>query len=659
MSVDESELSYINPFNRHLKTEDFPLLEVIDKIVNNIPFAAIRLSHGFWEMVEKHFEFYFPDDELITYDSEMQDYYSKHASNRRYFLHKGYSIRLLYLLKETQPSSQFYFCVSDLAWPHGNEIEGTPKRPYAVAKLIKKLMHPELVLFNALWPKLEMLSGRLETFLQALRDKSIILVGPKLVKKFAKGVDLINAEFVYIDPKFARLDHDKTEVELADKLSKSKSQNPVVLFESGNLAAYWTLKLYQKFPQVTFIDLGQVLEIFSLDHLGKRNYGKLFRNDIIEFISNLGKSELICDTPKFTYPRPVLDKKIKGKIAFIEQKHVDETLVSKYLEDSANSNAWANNGPTVRKLKSFVSNLLNLDKNDMSASVTCNCTLSIKIAIQAAMYQEGRPLRWLTSSFGFLSSHLDELRDPTWLDCNKKGFLGFNQIQQQELSSYDGILITNVFGYSQDFSEYVDFAISNDKYLIIDNAAGLLSFSKRSYSPKVFEVVSFHHTKVFGFGEGGLVICHNNQSGTVEKLINFGVKLDNNHLRLGTNAKMSEVSAAYILQRLTTMDQWLHLYQMQAKRIDNIASRAGLQRLLRPIKKKVDVVGHLPFLVNTPHTLDDLANPHFVFRKYYRPLISTPNASDIFSRIVNIPCHPDMANISSSDLYSILKAFIS
>ena len=43
------------------------------------------------------------------------------------------------------------------------------------------------------------------------------------------------------------------------------------------------------------------------------------------------------------------------------------------------------------------------------------------------------------------------------------------------------------------------------------------------------EILSFHHTKPWGFGEGGAVICETFDEKIVRQLINFGVDRKNHY----------------------------------------------------------------------------------------------------------------------------------
>ena len=58
----------------------------------------------------------------------------------------------------------------------------------------------------------------------------------------------------------------------------------------------------------------------------------------------------------------------------------------------------------------------------------------------------------------------------------------------------------------------------------MDNATNLLDRPKNHNKMNIFEVISFHHTKPWGFGEGGIIVCNTKHENKIKELINFGSK---------------------------------------------------------------------------------------------------------------------------------------
>jgi dTDP-4-amino-4,6-dideoxygalactose transaminase len=97
--------------------------------------------------------------------------------------------------------------------------------------------------------------------------------------------------------------------------------------------------------------------------------------------------------------------------------------------------------------------------------------------------------------------------------------------------------------------------------LIIDSAAGFGAETEdgsRIGGRGSAEVFSFHATKPFAVGEGGVVICRDPALvDTVRRLVNFGFDEDHGVSVPGLNAKMSEIHAATALAVLDGYDDVL------------------------------------------------------------------------------------------------------
>jgi dTDP-4-amino-4,6-dideoxygalactose transaminase len=208
--------------------------------------------------------------------------------------------------------------------------------------------------------------------------------------------------------------------------------------------------------------------------------------------------------------------------------------------------------------------------------------------------------------------------------------------------SWDGLLVTDIFGSQPDFSALASLCHAAGKPMIIDAA---VSFpARRPPSVRASEVVSFHHTKPWGFGEGGCAIVDAAQAAQVRSFLNFGVGADKSFGSFAGNGKMSDVAAALIIQRVQAMPLWADGYRRQRHRITGLARSEGLEVLVDPPANAV--VPHVPILAPLPIALSELSGLPFAVAKYYRPLgDDCPVAADLYSRMVNVPCHPGIAAI--------------
>lgn len=341
-------------------------------------------------------------------------------------------------------------------------------------------------------------------------------------------------------------------------------------------------------------------------------------------------------------------------LRFIENKRVDWERLRELLTVSESMNHWANFGPVTKLLEAHLHHQLRLPTHARVVAST-SCSTALEALSQTVHHFLGRKPRWVVSSFSFFSTLRGEFANAMVVDCNPYGFLSLEALAQIPPDRYDGFVFTNIFGLRNTIDPYWDFAKRKDKFLLIDNAAGLTAFPKRDVAFKMLEAISFHHTKPHGFGEGGCAILHEELEPILHSVLNYGAPFDPNKDHLGMNGKLSDPAAAFIMQRLESHPTWSPCYIEQANRIISIGKKAGLNVLYPNVDVHLTVPGHIPFLSVNPISREALRNKKIVFRKYYRPHDpSCANAADIFSRILNVPCHPGVATLSDEDLHAIL-----
>lgn len=252
----------------------------------------------------------------------------------------------------------------------------------------------------------------------------------------------------------------------------------------------------------------------------------------------------------------------------------------------------------------------------------------------------GRPLRWVTSSFSFCCCNQGVLRDVTVVDCDDDGLLDLNQLENLD---YDGLIVTNTFG-GFSMEKFRRFCRDNNKVLIVDSA---LAFDQPHGEN---EILSFHHTKPWGAGEGGAVIIQQSLVEQFMSVINFGLTANGSHA-WGNNAKMSDIAAAFILQRVRTLPA---AYRSQFARVRAAAHALGYGVLGRPVR--LDTPAHVPLVAPRPVPATD--NPLVKLHKYYRPLAATPRATSLYNRIVNFPCHPEIAAMDDYEIQQALAMIL-
>lgn len=357
--------------------------------------------------------------------------------------------------------------------------------------------------------------------------------------------------------------------------------------------------------------------------------------------------QLLENTLAATRPRPV------RPVPFIEQKVPNFDHLAEILCISSDTGRWTNFGPVSSLLESALEQHLHLPPS--RAAIVCSSGTAALLALVALKeYRAQRRLRWIVCAYGFRASRLGPLANARVLDCDASGLLDLEGLAGLDPGGWDGVVVTNPFGLKSNFQHYAEFCRDQNKQLIIDNA-GLLDGFRRDVRTPADEILSFHQTKPWGMGEGGCAIIQREQAPILRAIINGGHGLRPEACRWASNSKISDISCAVILQRLLLALEWSVAYRIQAERILQIATQAGL-RLLAPLDLTTLTPPHLPLLACSPVSEPDLENETLVLRKYYRPLSEDcPVAADIYARIVNIPCHPGLALLCDEEIAACLN----
>ena len=214
----------------------------------------------------------------------------------------------------------------------------------------------------------------------------------------------------------------------------------------------------------------------------------------------------------------------RNPIPFIEDKAPDWERVQQLLTLSARQDRWANFGPVQNELAGLISHTIGLA--DDKVVVTASSATSALHALGGSYAERaGRPLVWAVSAFGFFSTRTGPLANHVrMVDCDPNGMLDAAALAALPPDCWDGLIVTDIFGKQPDLTPYLALCEKAGKPMIVDAA---VAFPARRRLPlNVSEIVSFHHTKPWGFGEGGCLIVDRARENIARSLLNFGVHLD-------------------------------------------------------------------------------------------------------------------------------------
>lgn len=346
------------------------------------------------------------------------------------------------------------------------------------------------------------------------------------------------------------------------------------------------------------------------------------------------------------------------RVSWVPRKSVDQVLVEKYLKDSIRSNNFTNGGPNVCRLERFIKERFEI--KDKSVICVCNGSSAIQMLCAAIEYVDcldKKSFKWATQSFTFPPSAQGFLSKSVIVDIDKEGGLDLEQLPKD----VDGIIVTNVFGNVVDINKYVVWSNENGKYLVFDNAATAFTLYKGQNSCNYGHgsIISFHHTKPVGFGEGGAIIVDTRYEHAIRRLINFG--LDNKRAELmwhreASNHKMSDIAAVFILQHLSNLNQIIeHHCKLYAYFQDKLDTKIHIN-LYPTHGDGVPFVScfSLMFLEYDDQVRLRLLENGVFCRKYYKPLNSTPMATQFYRQILCIPCTYDMTEADIDFIFEFL-----
>ena len=198
----------------------------------------------------------------------------------------------------------------------------------------------------------------------------------------------------------------------------------------------------------------------------------------------------------------------------------------------------------------------------------------------AALAERQGPLRWLAPDYAFRATAIGPFAGARFIDCNGHGTFDATLLGLIDQDSYDAVAVLNPFGLFGSLSGVVDFTRTRGKALIIDNAHGLLGFARNDHDG-VFECISLHHTKPFGFGEGGCLLVDRHLEEDAKRALNFGFGWSSPaDARWLMNGKLSEPAAAFILDRLERALALTDAYRSEFDRIATLGDQHGFRLLV-------------------------------------------------------------------------------
>jgi dTDP-4-amino-4,6-dideoxygalactose transaminase len=217
-------------------------------------------------------------------------------------------------------------------------------------------------------------------------------------------------------------------------------------------------------------------------------------------------------------------------------------------------------GPYEREFEQRLADMLGVKH----CIAMCNATVALEIAIRAL----GMKQEVIVPSFTFIATaHALQWQQisPVFCDIDPQTHnIDPARIEELITPRTTGIIGVHIWGRACDIDALSDLAERHNLNLLFDAAHALGC----SYGGKMIggfgnaEVFSFHATKFFNTFEGGAVTTNDDELAAKIRLMkNFGFAGYDQVIYLGTNGKMSEISAVMGLTSLESVDEFIETNQ--------------------------------------------------------------------------------------------------
>lgn len=292
-------------------------------------------------------------------------------------------------------------------------------------------------------------------------------------------------------------------------------------------------------------------------------------------------------------------------------------------------------------------------------SVVVNGTVALQSAIRALNLPKGgniitTPFTWISTT----SSIIWEGYKPRFVDIDPHTFnIDPKKIEEAIDENTVAILAVHVFSNPCAIEEIRTIANKHDLKIIYD-AAHAFSVQYKGKDVSLYgdiSIHSYHATKVFNTGEGGAVITSDKKLWErIEQIKTCGLNEKKEIVRIGTNAKIHEITACIGLANLEVVDKSIdyrkQLFEKYLENLKDLENEGKIQ--FQKFNPKSYNFSYLPIVFPNEETvlkIDNLLKEELIMcRRYFHPSLSNlkwgygqscPISEDISKRILCFPSH--------------------
>lgn len=258
--------------------------------------------------------------------------------------------------------------------------------------------------------------------------------------------------------------------------------------------------------------------------------------------------------------------------------------IAPYLQQIDEARWYSNRGPLIRELERRLA--VHFRVSPEQIAIVANGTVALSAALVAAGARPGT--KCLLPSWTFVASaaaawaanlhpHFVDVNPHTWM-------LDPEAIRRRsDLEEVGAVIVVSAFGSPVETQAWDDFTDETGIPVIIDAAASFdtVSSIRTAAAGKSAIMVSLHATKVFGVGEGGLLLSIDTDLiRRFNQVCNFGVWDSPAGQILGYNGKLNEYNAAV---GLAMLERWSErrneIARLTAKYAHKLGAMSGVSLL--------------------------------------------------------------------------------
>lgn len=332
-----------------------------------------------------------------------------------------------------------------------------------------------------------------------------------------------------------------------------------------------------------------------------------------------------------------------------------------YLQQIWDSKWLTNRGKLIQELEVKLKDYLGIE----NLLIVNNGTIALQIAIKA-LNLKGEIITTPFSYVATVSSIVWENCEPVFVDIDKDYLtIDETKIEAAITDKTSAILATHVYGNPCNVEAIQAIAERHNLKIIYDAAHcfGVKYKGESILNWGDVSTLSFHATKLFHTGEGGGIVCRDEES--AHKILyhhNFGHHGEEEFWGLGINAKISEINAAIGLSLLPYINEIIAKRKQVCDLYDSLLENTNVQKL--NLRKETDWnYSYYPIIFPSEESLLKskvaLNNEQIFPRRYFYPTLNklpyleykkTCVAEEISERVLCLPlfvglCNSDVQNV--------------